>query len=176
MFFAKAHMDRAPRRTYLLGGAVVLIFCAVNIWVAIDHLGIQNRLRAQTDSAMNGIRLLAEQRRALFAARPDNGAIELQMMRKAGVNVPESFIRNERFASPWGSSQIMRQGDLLVWDFYEIAVSDCTQLLEESGTIAGIIRVAASSAAADEKSPPLTWDTAAKECRRSPPMARLIMH
>jgi hypothetical protein len=171
-----AHQDRAPLRTSLLAAAVVLVFCGVNAWVAVDHLGIPNRLRSQSVDTLKGIRALAEQRSALLGARADNGAIDLQMMQKAGVRVPDSFIKNGAFTSPFGSSQIIKQDDLLIWDFYEIMAADCAQLLEDSSTIPGVIRVAPSASAIDEKTPPLTHDVAARACSRTGLMTRLILN
>jgi hypothetical protein len=109
----------------------------------------------------------------LFAARPDNGPIDITMMRKAGVRVPELFVRDGHFESPWGLSAIIKSGDQLVWDFYEITTTGCAQLLE--GPIPGVVRAASSGFAADEKTAPLTHDLAVDECRRTPLIARLIL-
>jgi hypothetical protein len=174
--FEEGHVDQSLRRNYFLGAGVVIIFLALNVWVAIDHFQIQSQITGQTVSALEGAKQIAEQRSALLAARPDNGPIDLQMMRKAGIRVPNSFVHGDLFASPWGSSQIMKQFDRLVWDFYEITTTGCAQLLEDGGAIAGVVRVAASSRAADEKSVPLTREAAAQECRRTPLMARLIFN
>ena len=166
-------MDRSPRRTYVQAALVVLIFLAINIWIARDHLAIEMRSGKETSSSLDGAKLLAEQRAALLAARHDNGPIDLQMMRRAGVRVPASFIHAEQFASPWGRSAVNKDGDQLVWDFYEITISGCTQLLES--TIPGVIRAAASAGAADEKPAPMAHAVAVNECRRTPLMARLIL-
>jgi hypothetical protein len=168
-------VDPSPRRTYFLGAGVVLVFLVLNVWVAIDHYQIQNPATNQTVSALEGAKQIAEQRSALLAARSDSGPIDLQMMRKAGVRVPESFVHGDSFASPWGQSQITKQYNVLVWDFYEITAAGCTQLLGNSGAIAGVFNVASSSRAADEKPAPLTLDVAADECRRTPLMARLFL-
>jgi len=169
----RADVDRAPRRTYAWAAAVVLIFLAINIWIAKDHLAIEMRSSKETSSSLDGTKLLAEQRAALIVARRDNGPIDLQMMRKAGVRVPESFIHAGQFASPWGRSTISKDGDQLVWDFYEITITGCTQLLES--LIPGVIRAAASAGAADEKPAPVAHAVAVNECRRTPLMARLIL-
>lgn len=152
---------------------MLLIFLAINVWVAFDHLQIEVQTNRETVDSLDGTKLLAEQRSALLGARPDNGPIDLQMMRKAGIRVPESFIHAGHFASPWGHSQITKDGDQLVWDFYEITTAGCTQLL--AGTIPGVIRAAASAGAADEKQAPLRHEVAVRECRRAPLMARLIL-
>jgi hypothetical protein len=168
-------VDRSPRRIYFLGAGLVLIFLAVNIWAAIDHFQLERINLKQTDDALKGVKLLAAQRSALLSSRPDGGPIDLEMMRKAGVRVPDSFSGEYGFFSPWGRTLIFRQGNLLVWDFYEITTASCAQLLEESGTIAGVVSVAASSRGADEKAPPITREIAAQECKRTPLMARLIL-
>ena len=111
----------------------------------------------------------------MLAARPDSGPIDLQMMQKAGVRVPDSFIQGDSFASPWGQSRIIKQSNVLVWDFYEITTAGCTQLLGNSDSIAGVFSVAASAIANDEKPSPLTLEQAAQECRRTPLMARLVL-
>jgi hypothetical protein len=159
----------------LLGAGVVLVFLILNVWIAVDHYQIQNRFTRQTVDALAGARQIAEQRSALLSARADGGVIDLQMMRNAGVRVPESFVQGENFASPWGRSRIIKQSNVLVWDFYEITTAGCTQLLADSASIAGVFSVAASARGADEKQPPLTLDVAAQECRREPLMARLIL-
>jgi hypothetical protein len=169
-------MDPSPRRSYFVGAGVVLVFLVLNVWVAVDHYQIQRPATNQNISALEGTKQIAEQRSALLAARPDSGPIDLQMMRKAGVRVPESFIRGDSFASPWGHSQIIKQYNVLVWDFYEITTSGCTQLLGNSGAIAGVFNVASSARAADEKPAPLKLDEAAQECRRTPLMARLFLN
>jgi hypothetical protein len=168
-------VDSSPRRTYLLGVGAALVFLVVNVWVAIDHYQIQYMVTNQTADALAGAKQIAQQRSALLAARPDNGPIDLQMMQRAGIRVPQSFIQGDSFASPWGKSRISRQSNVLVWDFYEITTAGCTQLLGSSGSIAGVFRAAASSSANDEKQPPLTLEVAAEECRRVPLMARLIL-
>jgi hypothetical protein len=168
-------VDRSPGRVYLLGASVVLVFLGLNVWIALDHLHIPSLSSSQTVDGLKGTKLLAAQRSALLSSRPDNGPIDLQMMQKAGVNVPDSFVHGDIFASPWGRSLIMKQYNVLVWDFYEITTAGCTQLLGSSGAIAGVFSVAASSRSADEKPPPLTFDVAAQECRRTPLMARLLL-
>ena len=165
----------SPRRTYFLGVGVALVFLVVNVWVAIDHYQIQYMVTDQTADALAGARQIAQQRSALLAARPDNGPIDLQMMQKAGVRVPASFIHGDSFASPWGQSRISRQSSVLVWDFYEITTAACTQLLGNSGSIAGVFMAAASASAKDEKQPPLTLEVAAQECKRTPLMTRLML-
>ena len=151
----------------------MLVFLAINIWVAADHLSVEVRSSKQTTSSLDGTRLLAEQRAKLLRARSDNGPINLQMMRKAGVRVPESFIHAGSFSSPWGRSQITKDGDQLVWDFHEITTTGCIQLL--GSPIPGVVRAAASGGAADEKPAPLAHAVAVPECRRTPLMARLIL-
>jgi hypothetical protein len=168
-------VDRSPRRMYFFGAGLVLIFLAVNVWVAIGHFQLERISLNQTVDALKGIKLVAAQRSALLSTRPDGGPIDLQMMRKAGVRIPDSFSDEYGFVSPWGRTQIFRQGNLLVWDFYEITTASCTQLLEESSSIAGVISVAASARGADEKAPPITHELAAQECERTPLMARLIL-
>lgn len=153
---------------------MALAFLAANIWVAVDHFRIQGRTDRETVGSLDGTKRLAEQRTALLAARPDSGLIDLQMMRNAGVDVPESFVHGGQFASPWGRSQIVKDGNRLIWDFYDITTTGCMQLLE-GADIPGVVRAAASAAAADEKSIPLTRAVAARECRRSPLIARLIL-
>jgi hypothetical protein len=164
---------RVQRQRYFWAGAVLLIFLAINVWVAIDHLRIEVQTNQESDTSLDGTKVLAEQRSALFAARPDNGAIDLGMMRNAGVRVPESFIREGHFGSPWGPSIIAKQGEQLVWDFYEITTTGCTELL--AAPIPGVVRAASSGASADEKPAPLPHDIAVQECRRTPLMARLIL-
>lgn len=168
-------VDPSPRRTYFLAVGVVLVFLVLNVWVAIDHYQIQYMVTNQTADALAGAKQIAQQRSALLAARPDNGPIDLQMMQKAGVRVPSSFIQGDNFASPWGQSRISRQSNVLVWDFYEITTAGCTQLLGNSGSIAGVFSVAASASANDEKQPPLTIEVAAQECRRTPLLVRLVL-
>jgi hypothetical protein len=168
-------VGRSPRRIYFAGAGLVLIFLAVNAWVAIDHFQLERLSLNQTVDGLKGVRLLAAQRSVLLSARPDGGPIDLQMMQKAGVRVPDSFSDGYGFLSPWGHTQIFRQGNLLVWDFYEITIASCRQLLEESSTIAGVISVAASARGADEKAPPISREVAAQECRRTPLMGRLIL-
>jgi hypothetical protein len=168
-------VDPSPRRTYFLGVGVVLVFLVLNVWVAIDHYQIQYMATTQTVNALEGAKQIAQQRSALLVARSDSGPIDLQMMRRAGVRIPDSFIQGDSFASPWGQSRITRQSNVLVWDFYEITTAGCTQLLGNSGSIAGVFSVAASARANDEKQPPLTLEAAAQECRRTPLMARLIL-
>lgn len=154
---------------------MVLVFLGLNIWVAIDHYQILNPITIQAVSALEGAKQIAEQRSTILTARSDNGPIDLEMMQKAGVHVPPSFIHGANFASPWGPSQIIKLFNVLVWDFYDITTAGCTQLLASSGTIAGVFSVASSSRAADEKPAPLELDVAAQECRRTPLMARLIL-
>ena len=166
-------MDRSPRRTYAWAAGLVLVFLAINIWIATDHLSLEARRNKETATSLEGTKALAEQRSALLKARRDNGAIDLQMMREAGVRVPESFIDGRNFASPWGRSQITKDGDQLVWDFHDITTTGCIQLL--GSTIPGVIRAAASGGAADEKPAPLAHAVAVSECRRTPLMARLIL-
>ena len=151
----------------------MLVFLAINVWVAADHLRIETRSKKETTSALDGARLLAEQRSALLGARRDNGPLDLQMMRNAGVRVPESFIHSGHFSSPWGRSQIIKDGDQLVWDFHEITTTGCIQLL--GSAIPGVIRAAASGGAADERPAPLEHALAVTECRRTPLIARLIV-
>jgi hypothetical protein len=168
------YFEESPqRRAYAWAAGVLLVFLAINGWVAFDHLRIERRTNRETVDSLGGTRLLAEQRAALLGARPDNGPIDLPMMRKAGIRVPDSFVHAGHFASPWGASQITRDGDQLVWDFYEITTAGCTQLL--TGAIPGVIRAAASAGAADEKKAPLRHEVAVLECRRAPLMARLIL-
>jgi len=143
------------------------------ITVQIDQFRTENRTNEDADNPLDATRRLAEQRSALFAARPDNGPIDITMMRKAGVRVPELFVRDGHFESPWGLSAIIKSGDQLVWDFYEITTTGCAQLLE--GSIPGVVRAASSGFAADEKTAPLTHDLAVDECRRTPLIARLIL-
>jgi hypothetical protein len=138
-------------------------------------LSVLNYMGSRSPDPLSGVKLLAEQRSALLGARDGNGAIDLQTMRRAGVRVPGLFIRNEAFASPWGSSRIAKQGDHLVWDFSEIDPAACTQLLEDSKSIAGVVGVASSASSVDERTPPLTHDVAAKECGRTPLMVRLML-
>jgi hypothetical protein len=154
---------------------VVLAFMVLNVWIAVDHYQIQNPITIQGANALEGTKQIAEQRSALLAARPDSGPIDLQMMRKAGVRVPASFVHGDSFASPWGQSLISKQYNALVWDFYEITTAGCTQLLASSGAISGIVSAAGSARAADEKPVPLTIDVAERECRRTPLMARLVL-
>ena len=154
---------------------VVLVFLVLNIWVAIDHYQIQYMVTSQTADALAGAKQIAQQRSALIAARPDSGPIELQMMQRAGVRVPDSFIQGDSFVSPWGKSRIIKESNALIWDFYEITTAGCTQLLGNSSSIAGVFRVAASATASDEKRPPLTLEEAAQECRHTPLMVRLIL-
>jgi hypothetical protein len=168
-------VDPSPRRNYVLGAGVVLVFLVLNVWVAVNHYQIQNLVTRQSVDALEGAKQIAEQRSALLTARSDSGIIDLQMMREARVHVPESFVHGDSFASPWGQSRISKQSNVLVWDFYEITTAGCTQLLGNSGSIAGVFSVGASSHAADEKQPPLTLEVAAQECRRTPLMARLIL-
>jgi hypothetical protein len=153
----------------------LLVFLVLNVWVAIDHYQMQYMATNQTVDALAGAKQIAQQRSALLGARPDNGPIDLQMMRRAGIRVPGSFTQGDSFASPWGQSQIVRQSNVLVWDFYEITTAGCTHLLGSSGSIAGVFSVAASARASDERKPPLTLDAAAQECRRTPLMARLFL-
>ena len=154
---------------------VVLVFLVLNVWVAIDHYQIQYMVTNQTADALAGAKQIAQQRSALLAARPDSGPIDLQMMQRAGIRVPDSFIQGDSFASPWGQSRIIKQSNVLVWDFYEITTAGCTQLLGNGGSIAGVFSLAASASANDEKRPPLTLEEAAQECRRTPLMARLVL-
>jgi hypothetical protein len=121
---------------------VVFVFLVMNVWVALDHLHIPILNSSQTVDALKGAKLLAAQRSALLSSRPDNGPIDLQMMQKVGVRVPDSFIHGDIFASPWGRSLIMKQYNVLVWDFYEITTAGCTQLLGNSGAIAGVFSLA----------------------------------
>lgn len=173
MFFAENHRHHAPRKVYLLG--VTVAFLVINVWIAIDHYQIQHPITRQAVDALDGTKQIAKQRSALLAARPDNGPIDLEMMKKAGVRVPNSFVHGGAFASPWGQSQIMKQYDTIVWDFYDITSAGCTQLLGNSGAIDGVVRVAASARAADERPTPLSQGAAEQECRRPPLMARLIL-
>jgi hypothetical protein len=168
-------VDPSPRRTNFLGMGVVLVFLVLNVWVAIDHYQIQYMVTHQTADALVGAKQIAQQRSTLLTARPDSGPIDLQMMQKAGVRVPDSFIQGDSFASPWGKSQLIKQSNVLVWDFYEITTAGCTQLLGNSGSIAGVFSVAASAIANDEKPSPLTLEQSAQECRRTPLMARLVL-
>jgi hypothetical protein len=168
-------VDRSLQQIHIFGGIVIFLFLAINVWIAIDHLQIERRNQKKMPvGALEETKLLAEQRSALLAARPDSGPIDLQMMRKVGVRVPESFVHGDSFASPWGASRIVKDGTVLTWDFYEITTTGCTQLLG-GGAITGVFRVAASSRAADEKQPPLTREVAAQECRRTPLMVRLML-
>lgn len=160
-------------KSYFWAGAVVLVFVAINVGVATDHLRIQLGTTRQTVSSLEGAKLLAGQRAALLAARRDNGPLDLQMMRKAGIRVPDSFIRDGKFASPWGRSDLRKDGAQLVWDFHEITTSGCMDLL--GAAIPGVIRAAASGGAADERPAPLARELAVHECRRTPLMARLIL-
>jgi hypothetical protein len=144
-------VDPSPRRTYFLGLGVVLVFLVLNVWVAIDHYQIQYMVTHQTADALVGAKQIAQQRSTLLTARPDSGPIDLQMMQKAGVRVPDSFIQGDSFASPWGKSQLIKQSNVLVWDFYEITTAGCTQLLGNSGSIAGVFSVAASAIANDAR-------------------------
>lgn len=167
------HVHLSRRQIYFLSAAATAAFLVVNVWVALDHLRIQRRTDKETFSSLEGTKLLAEQRSALLAARPDDGPIDLQSMRNAGIRVPESFIHGGHFASPWGRSQIKKEGDQLVWDFHEITITGCLQLLATA--IPGVLRAAASGGAADEKPAPLAREVAIRECRRTPLMARLIV-
>ena len=151
----------------------MLVFLAINIWIAADHLRLEVRRNKETSSSLDGTKLLAEQRSALLGARRDSGPIDLQMMRKARVNVPESLVHGGQFASAWGRSLITKDGDQLVWDFYDITTTGCIQLL--GSPIPGVVRAAASAGAADEKPAPLAHADAVRECRRAPLMARLIL-
>ena len=154
---------------------MVLVFLLLNVWVAIDHYQIQYMVTNQTVDALAGAKQVAQQRSALLAARPDSGPVDLQMMQRAGVRIPNSFIQGDSFASPWGQSRITKQSNVLVWDFYEITTAGCTQLLGNSASIVGVFSVATSARANDEKRLPLTLEAAAQECRRTPLMARLIL-
>jgi hypothetical protein len=166
-------MSGSRRTTYVWAAAVLLVFVSVNIWIARDHLRTETQTNEEAESSLDATILLAQQRAVLFAARPDDGPIDLEMMRKAGVRVPESFVREDHFESPWGPSAIRKAGEWLVWDFYEMTTSGCTQLLE--GPIPGVARAASSGFAADEKPAPVTHDVAITECRRTPLIARLIL-
>jgi hypothetical protein len=166
-------VNRSPRRTHAWAAGVVLVFLAINAWVATDHLGLEMRSSRETGSALDGVNVLAGQRAALVRARRDNGPIDLQMMRIAGVRVPDSFVDGGSFASPWGRSQIFKDGDQLVWDFLDITTTGCIQLLGSG--IPGLLRAATAAGAADEKPAPLPHALAIAECRRSPLMARLIL-
>lgn len=169
------HAHRLPRSTAFFGWSVALAFLALNVSVAYQRLQIQGNVRGQAVSALEGVKQLATQRSALLSARPNDGLIELGMMRQAGVKVPDSFAQGDHFVSPWGYSSIVKQGGSLVWDFYEIPVTGCTQLLEASGNIAGVVKVATSGQFKDELAPPVTRERAADECRRTPLIARLVL-
>ncbi len=160
---------------YWLGGAVVLIFLSINVWAGTKHFESEIGIRRQNASALEAVKDLARQRVTLLKARQDSGAIALKSMRGVGVHVPEAFVRNDEFSSPWGSSEIRKEGDYLIWDFYEITPDGCTELLANGSELPGVIRVASSARAADEKTVPVSWDYAAQQCKRSPLMVRLIL-
>ena len=104
-----------------------------------------------------------------------NGPIDRAVLRRAGIEVPAPFVREERFETFWGFAAIHKAGEYLTLDMFGIPRSMCRDLLAGVSRISGVRRVATTGTLADERAVPVTDEQAAQACTQTSGLIRVIV-
>ena len=92
------------------------------------------------------------------------GQVNLKALRERGVAMPSLLVRERQLATSWGDVVLMRDGRRWVIDLYSAPKDVCKAVHLRADKIPGVVRIAASAAARDEVSIPVTAEQAEFAC------------
>jgi hypothetical protein len=85
-------------------------------------------------------------------------------MTLSNIEAPSLLVTGQNFSSPWGSVVMTRSKDATTLDFHSVSPAICRELLLGGGQIDGVVRVAGSSKAVDERLAPVSAEAAERAC------------
>src|ERR1700744_3227577 len=85
-------------------------------------------------------------------------------MTLSNIEAPSLLVTGQNFSSPWGSAVMTRSKDATTLDFHSVSPKVCRELLLGGGQIDGVVRVAGSSKAVDERLAPVSAEAAERAC------------
>jgi predicted secreted protein len=92
------------------------------------------------------------------------GKVNLKALREHGVAVPRLLVREQQLATAWGDIALARHGRSWMIDLYSAPRDVCKAVHLRADKIPGVVRIAASAAARDEASVPVTAERAELAC------------
>lgn len=103
------------------------------------------------------------------------GLVTPSQLAVLNIAVPSLLVAGQSFSSPWGRVVMTRSKLRTTLDFQSVPPNICRELLYQGSRIEGVVRVAGSSRAADERSAPISPEVVEQACSDEEAVARFII-
>jgi len=130
----------------------------------IDAFGHLGEIPVETLGADRVVADLARLIGTLKATDGQQRRMTLAALRERGIAIPDALTSGGELAGPWGDFVVSQDGPRWVLDLYSVPQSACAMLLLGANQIAGVARLATSSASKDETDVPVTPEQITQAC------------